>query len=111
MVTHFLSPMALMRTKRIVYFQNVSGDGDDICGATNELERGREIQNVRDESEGSIAIGPNERARIGLCWRARRSAGDPWTLRQRIKATVAAKLNIHEETSHRSESASTARCQ
>src|SRR5947207_7592942 len=41
---------------------DLSGEGDEVRGVPDELERGRPIQTVRDDGEGAVHIDLDERA-------------------------------------------------
>ena len=43
---------------------DLPGEGDDVRGVPDELERGRPVQTVRDDGEGAVPVDLDERAGV-----------------------------------------------
>lgn len=46
--------------RNVVYRPNLSGERDDVGGASDELERGRSVQTADDHRKGAVVIHPYE---------------------------------------------------
>src|SRR5712671_2416015 len=80
-----------------VDLQYFPGEGNDICGVAEKLERGRQVQTIGDDCEGAVPIDLHERAAVPLRRRTRRGAWHPRTLRERVEAVTAAKLHVNDK--------------
>ena len=54
----------------IVDLPDLPGEGDDVRGVADDLERGRPVQPVDDGGEGAVPVDPDERAGVRLRRRA-----------------------------------------
>jgi hypothetical protein len=55
---------AVGRTRDVVDLPDLPGEGDDIRGIPDELERGRPVQTVHDDGEGAVRVDLHERAGV-----------------------------------------------
>src|SRR5439155_13511620 len=90
---------ALQRTRDAVDLPDLSGEGDDVRGAPDELERGRLVQTVYDEGEGAVRVDLDERAGVVQRRSSRRAADRKDTLREGVKTVAGAKFHVNEEAS------------
>jgi hypothetical protein len=89
--------MAVGWTRDALDLPDLSGERDDVCGVPDELERGRPVQTVRDDSKGAVAVDLHERARVRQRRSSRRAAGREVALRQGVQTATAAKFHVNEE--------------
>jgi hypothetical protein len=75
---------------------DLSGEGDEVRGVPDELERGWPIQAVHDDGEGAVPIDFDQRAGVRQRRRTRRVADREDTLRESVE-TAAAKFHVNEE--------------
>ena len=83
-------------TPNAVDLPNLSGEGDEVRGVPDELERGRPIQAVRDDGEGTVPVDLDECAGVRQRRSSRRAADREDTLRESVE-TAAAKFHVNEE--------------
>src|SRR5262245_42519576 len=73
------------------------GQGDNVSGRSDELERGRSVQTVRNDSEGAVSVDFHERAGVRLCRRARRGTRHAGSLREGVETMARAKFHVYKE--------------
>ena len=85
------------RTRDAVDPPDLPGDGDDVRGVPDELERSWPVQTVRDDGEGAVPFDLYERAGVWL--QPENPQGHPATpaLRERVETMTAAKFHVDEE--------------
>src|SRR6266436_850801 len=93
---------ALGRTRDAVDLPDLSGEGDEVRGVPDELERGRLVQTVHDEGEGAVPVDLDERAGVVLRRSSRRAPDREDTLREGVETVAAAKFHVNEEGGARS---------
>jgi hypothetical protein len=57
---------ALSGPEDVIYLQDLPGQGNDICGVADKIERRREINVIHQEREGAVGIGSYQRTAVGL---------------------------------------------
>ena len=84
-----------MRTPDAVDLPDLSGEGDEVRGVPDELERGRPVQTVHDDGEGAVPVDLDERA--GVRHRITRvNIRVDRAVREGVE-TAAAKFHVKEE--------------
>src|SRR4030095_14438506 len=86
----------LVRTRDAVDLPDLSGEGDEVRGVPDELERGRPIQAICDDGERTVPVDLDERAGVRECRRTRIAAHREDALRESVE-TAAAKFHVNEE--------------
>src|SRR5260370_1847544 len=84
------------RTRAAVDLPDLSGEGDDVRGVPDELERGRPVQAVHDDGECAVCVDPDERAGVRQRRSSRRAADREDTIRESVE-TAAAKFHVNQQ--------------
>src|SRR5215204_4820383 len=58
--------LAVGRTRDVVDLPDLPGEGDNVRGVPDELERGRQVQTIRDDGEGAVPVDLHECAGVRL---------------------------------------------
>src|SRR2546426_12635188 len=90
---------ALKLTRDAVDLPDLSGEGNDVRGVPDELERGRLVQGMKDVGEGAVPVDLDECAGVRQCRSSRRAADREDTLREGIKTVAGAEFHVNEEAS------------
>src|SRR5216683_4259221 len=91
------SDLAEGRSRKAVDLPDLPGEGDDVRGGPDELERARQVQIIQDDSESTVPVDRHERAAVRLRGRTWRSAGNPRALRERVELATAAKFHVDQK--------------